>query len=404
MIRLLSILMILCTLMGCKKSPTVLEEPVVDPLDMLELQWGTRMELDSEVAGINDPQHYGDMVIKSNGDNINTILYFFDKISGQMIEKLTLIGNESIGKPSESVVYNNLYIAEAGAKKFLCLNLDTREVEWMLDLGSSRGRLHRVGDRVFLVGYTIDSSPQILELDPQTGQYQMYYQNGMVAGFSRPAIYNGPLFDSEVAILNFYPQAGSTPPQLADQDIIAVDMSTQQEIWRTSKFSENFPCNYFLPPVIYEDVVITGGDWSIYGFDLQTGEQLWRTEIDTLNKQGVFIQTHHLLKDDRLYVNSLVDPLACLNPRTGEVIWRTDDAANCSRKMIYDEENDFLIMSCWGKGSLLIYDALTGELLHKERGYDDSIHTANNVIYDPETDLFFANTHKHMIGFKLITE
>jgi outer membrane protein assembly factor BamB len=138
----------------------------------------------------------------------------------------------------------------------------------------------------------------------------------------------------------------------------------------------------------------------MYGFDIQTGEQLWKTSMPGYTQWGIWTKTNHLLKDDRLYVNEGGHQLHCLNPLDGSFIWQNlEDAPNCSDNMLYYEKEDYLVYTSWGLGSVMIVDALTGELVHQERSEDSTYN--NDPVYDPETDMFFTSTYKNAVGFKI---
>lgn len=392
-------------LIGCDKP--VIEEPTEpeEEIDVFVMEWATRIEPDRSLVTSNDLKHYEDVVIKTGDDEVEpTAFHFLDKLTGELEEKIVFSEAESVGEIFDSALFEHMYIGNGREGAIVGFDLDNRSITWRVsyeDLNASYVGIYKVEDRLQVQTISEEEDfPRIYEIDPFTGQVSDFFRIDSIGTFSDVTIYNGPEFEGEVAFMSYYPQLGVTPPQEARQDMIAVDVASQEILWRTADFTEKFPCNYQLAPVIYEDIVIIGGDWSMYAFDIKTGEQLWRTEINPDGGVGTFIRTEHLIHDDRLYVNSLVHPLACLNPLTGEILWINQEAPNCSRNMVYNEEYDLLMMGSIGKGSVLIFDALTGELVYQERKYEDSSYIAN-VIYDPETDMYFCNTFDHTMGFKL---
>jgi len=89
----------------------------------------------------------------------------------------------------------------------------------------------------------------------------------------------------------------------------------------------------------------------------------------------------------------------CINAQTGELIWHNaNDASNCANNMVYYK--DMIIIACWGKGSIIILDAFTGELIHKEPGYENSYYRVD-AVYDDETDMFYTTTFEHAVAFKI---
>ena len=108
-----------------------------------------------------------------------------------------------------------------------------------------------------------------------------------------------------------------------------------------------------------------------------------------------------MINNDRLYVNENGENVTCLNPATGELIWNNPKGGpNCTDNMVYYEKEDLLVFTSWGYGSVMVLDALTGETIHRENSYDNSPYN-NDVVYDPETDMFFTSTYKHAVGFKV---
>lgn len=139
----------------------------------------------------------------------------------------------------------------------------------------------------------------------------------------------------------------------------------------------------------------------MFGFDILTGEQLWKTEINPDNPFAIFNKTNHLIHEDRLYVNEGGFYVTCLNPETGDIIWNNEmGGPNSTDNMLYYEKEDLIVFTSWGYGSVMVLDALTGETLHKEKGYDDDTYN-NDVVYDEEADIFCTTNYKHAVGFKV---
>ena len=266
--------------------------------------------------------------------------------------------------------------------------------------------VHRGNGKLYLgADFAFGTSSQVqhlMEIDILTGSYSMVLSlppdSVGIKSISPPVFWHDSENERTLMILNEYPNA-QLPPEKAEQNIMAIDLETKEVVWKTENFTENFYSNSLHPPVIYNDIVITGGDWSIYAFDVRTGEQLWRYEFDY--PWAIWTKTNHLLHDGRLYVNNSQEDVTCLNPETGQLIWNNPKGgANCTNNMVYYEKEDLLVFTSWGYGSVMVLDALTGETLHREHRYDDSSYN-NDVVYDPMTDMFFTSTYKHAVGFKV---
>lgn len=240
----------------------------------------------------------------------------------------------------------------------------------------------------------------LLEIDIHTGDFIKFVSYGVVTpllGISPPVFFQDNV-GKDIIIFNQYPDIEL--PQEREQNITAIDMETKEVLWVTENFTEGFASNGGHPPIIYQDLVITGGDWSMYAFDIHTGVPKWETPIAPESPFGNWNNTNHLIHDGRLYVNDTGNHLTCLNPLTGEFIWDSTNAPNCTDNMLYYEKEDYLVFTSWGYGSVMILDALTGENIHREHRYDDSQYN-NDVVYDEELDMFFTSTYKHVVGFKI---
>ncbi|MDV7399625.1 hypothetical protein RZS08_49885, partial [Arthrospira platensis SPKY1] len=89
----------------------------------------------------------------------------------------------------------------------------------------------------------------------------------------------------------------------------------------------------------------------------------------------------------------------CLDVETGAVIWHNNnDAPNCTPTMTYYQ--DMLVFTSWGYGSIMVLDAFTGKQIHRERSHNGSTFNTD-VIYDPQTDMFFTTDYHYAYGFRI---
>ena len=215
--------------------------------------------------------------------------------------------------------------------------------------------------------------------------------------FHLPIFYNNPDNNQRLFILNERPN-GEQPPEKVRQYLKAIDYETKELVWE-SLVVDSFASNDLHTPVIYKDIVITGGYSNMFGFDVNTGDKLWEYSFDY--PWALWGTTQHLLHDDKLFVNSTLDDVACLDPLTGDLIWNNENGgANCTDNMLYYEKEDYLVFTSWGYGSVMVLDAFTGEIIHQEKPFEDS-QFHNDVVYSEDEDLFFTTTFKHAIAFKL---
>jgi outer membrane protein assembly factor BamB len=367
------------------------------------------MDFEKEIVNLNNGLIYKDWYIYSGDLAFPPTLMAFNLKTGEKDWEYIHTGviDEEIdyGK-----VVNNIYMGRCN-KGILGIDLDTRQGIWEIDFTSKnfspdgRGIVHDgfVYQNIVWALGTVQQTLHLMKIDPHSGDYEfvLSYCSGNFRGISPPAFWKDPQSGQDLMILNEYPDPGK-PPEQSSQNIRAIDLATKETVWEKVGFTEFFASYGGHPPIIYNDIVITGGDWSIYAFDVRTGEQLWRYQLPGYSHGGGFwTSTNHLLVGDKLYLNPLSEEVLCLNPETGQLIWNNPKGgANCTDNMVYYEKEDLLVFTSWGYGSVMVLDALTGKTLHKEHRYDDSSYN-NDVVYDPETDMFFTSTYKHAVGFRV---
>jgi outer membrane protein assembly factor BamB len=239
----------------------------------------------------------------------------------------------------------------------------------------------------------------LMEIDLATGNMQPFLTLADSTSMSPPLLYKEEESGRELMIYNERTNIFATPGE-TQQRVVAIDFDTKEVVWTSEVFPDNYASSPHHPPVISKGILMTGGDWSIYGLDVHTGEILWRTKFEG-QQVSIWNDTEYLIHNNRVYVNDESETVACLDPKTGNFIWRNPKGgANCTDQMFYFEKEDWLVFCSWGYGSVMILDALTGETIHREHRYDNSSYNTN-VIYDEELDMFFVSTFKHAVGFKI---
>lgn len=250
---------------------------------------------------------------------------------------------------------------------------------------------------------SMNEEARMIEIDIHSGAYRTVISHPMDSAgrydYSAPCIWEDSQSDRKYMCFNIFPGYDIGSPNEQNQNIACYDYNTGDLIWEQPHFTNNYPSNANHPPVIYEDLVITGGDYSIYAFDVHTGELRWSHKEG--DKFGLWTNTAHFLKKDRLYINSVLHEVSCLDPATGALIWtHPRGGANCANDMSYHPEHDYLVFTSWGRGSIVVLDGLTGEELHEEHLWDRKVFT-DNVVYDEETDAFYTTTYQDAICFRL---
>ena len=395
---------IITSLFGACDAPLPLppEPPIVEQDTIFDLIWATRMDFEKEIVNLNNGLLYKEWYLYTGDLDAPPTFWAYNKYTGNLDWELVL--NQINGyEITHMFIIENILLAR-NAYNVFGINLDTKEVIWeenLNDIGFRMGRgiVAENGKYYLVVSENFDPlggfNQYILEFNPFTGEKRevvKYTPDSIGTKTLSPPVY----YQDDIILYNLRPN-GELPPEYTKQYMVAYDMNINQELWRT-EVTESFASNGLHPPIIYNNTVITGGDWSMYAFDVLTGEQLWRTPIPGYDRFGIFAKTNHLIHNGRLYVNETGPNLTCINPETGDIIWNNTDAANCTDNMVYYQ--DMLVFASFGEGSVLVIDALTGETLHKEGPYDNSIFN-NDVVYDEVRDMFFTSTYKHAIGFKV---
>lgn len=407
MIFHIAILTLVVSLLSCEQSTV---EPPIAEVILFEIEWTTRLDVDKEIVGTDNIQLYDNHLLVGGDIGDPPTLLMFDKSTGNRGQLLD-IGEYPAGKINEAKVLGGIYIGQTG-KALFGLDIETENVLWDIDFNGMDMRLGRglVSSNRYFQTAILDFDPlgggtaRTYEINPQTGDYRLVFEKAPDSigstTVSPPAIFSGGDSNSSIMIFNERPDAYHPPEDVA-QFITAMDLSTGEALWR-SKVTEVFASNGLHPPIIYDDrIVITGGQHHIFGFDVHTGEQLWKyTDTDALGL-AQWANTNHLIYEDRLYVNETGESVTCLNPETGALIWdNPKGGANCTDNMHYYEKEDLLVFCSWGYGSIMVLDALTGETIHREHRYDNSSY-GSDVVYDEDLDLFFSTTYKHAVAFKV---
>ena len=387
-----------------KPEPSVPTPPVVQDT-IFEMMWATRMDFEKEIVNLNNSKHYKDWYLYTGDLGFPPTIMAFNKATGD--KDWEYIHEGSVQDEIDvSYVFDNIYIGMCSGG-IVGVDLDNRTSLWEIDLKAMnmiRGqKLIEYEGKLYSEISWASGTPSvvynIMEINPKSGSYQMVYSSS--GGDTSPPAFFKDAETNEVSIIfNEYPD-NSRPPENTTQNIKRVNLVTGDTIWSKKSFTQNFASNVLHPPIIYNDIVITGGDWHIYAFDVKTGDSVWKTSISDDSPFSIFTKTNHLIHDGRLYVNENGENVTCLNPETGEIIWNNPKGGpNCTDNMLYYEKEDFLVFTSWGYGSVMILDAFTGELIHRERRFDNSSYN-NDVVYDKERDMFFTSSYKHAIGFKI---
>lgn len=406
------VLILLISLFGaCEKpdttvptTPTVVEQDTI-----LDMQWVTRMDFEKEIVNLANGVLYDDWYIRSGDKDDPSKIMAFHKISGEKEWELVLDldGYDIIRMHT----FENLLLATNHYHVF-AIDLSTRQLLWNVRLRSMGTRVGTVSlasnNKLYVkADFSFGTAGQVLhiyEFDPYTGENRMVYSKPPdstgIYSCSPPAVWFDPALGKDILVFNLYPDSFA-PPQDGEQYLVGVDPDDRYtELFRIPVV-DKFSSNGGHPPLIFNNSVITGGWTSIFCFDLITKVRRWKYTLTTNDPFASWSNTHHLMHDNRLYVNETGFNVTCLNPYNGIALWNNPTGGpNSTENMVYYAKEDLLVFTSWGYGSVMVLDGLTGQTIHREREYDYSSYN-NDVVYDEELDMFFTSTYKHAMGFTI---
>lgn len=372
-------------------------------IETFELVWSNRILPNQEVIGSDVNQVYENIFLHFGDLEQAATIYAQDILTGDRVWTYEYSGFDT-HNIDFNYLYQNILICVTRSRVF-GFDLNNQEVVWEYNLQAQflRDSGNITNDKFYLVvSENFDSSggfnESILEFDPFTGAVKeivKYFPDAIGTKTISPPVF----WKDNILVYNFRPNSEQAP-ELVQQYIIAYDFLNEVELWRTL-VTDSYASNGLIPPIINNDVVITGGDYSIYAFDLNTGDKLWKTSVPGLNQFAIWRTTNHLIHNNQLYVNDIGTNSLKLNIEDGSIIWHEDFySSNCTDNMLYYEKKDYLIFTSWAKGSVIVLNALTGELVHRENGFENSAFN-NDIVYDDQKDMFFTTTYQHAIAFKI---
>jgi outer membrane protein assembly factor BamB len=291
------------------------------------------------------------------------------------------------------------------------MNLRNKRILWEIDFTRDKkvfGQSHIqiLGNYVYTpISFGTFKSPDSLLLERvhlETGERETvytFYKDGIWSpSVSKPVIYHNPNTQESLMIIIRQDNNDHYGPQDSPTHLVAINLRTKKLVWQKENFCE-VGTQLGHSPVIYGKNVLVMGDWSTYSFDIESGELQWRKPFINLKPFGSFSNTQSLLHESKLYINPGAPDIYCLNPENGGIIWHNPkDAPNCEASM--QIRDGMLIFTSWGLGSIMILDANTGKLLHRELPHDESAFHVD-VVYDVQTETYFTFNYKNVMAFKI---
>ena len=395
----------------CKEDPTP-SPPIVQP-KIFEKIWSTRIyEAPRENLGSYNSYIYKNWYIIT-GDHGNNppdpSLYAYDTKTGKLVWKWTQTGKYQ--DPGYNLVGKDNILIHSDARGILAFDCETQQLLWE-HIHTDKLPIRFLGNVGQLPIY-VDYVYKHLSLDNFYGPLTMFRYNiytgveERIHTFQLEPDFKSPHLSPPAFWVN--PESGDTmmivvnsrervdlPPEESPTNLVAYNLTQRKIEWTLEEFTP-WGTNTLYPPSVFENTVMVAGDWSIYGVDVFNGKVKWRTQFPNLPWVGNFTTTKHLLVQNRLYVNPAARDVMCINAENGSIIWHNKNAAaTCSPNMLYNDE--MLIISSVGLGSVFIMNGLNGDVIHKERG-DRTYYT--DVLYDKATDMYFVQDFAQAVGFRI---
>lgn len=106
--------------------------------------------------------------------------------------------------------------------------------------------------------------------------------------------------------------------------------------------------NLSSPLITFDDIIILGNNTGILSaVDLHQGQIIWQKYISfakgKTDIEKIVDITSPILLKDKIYILSYNDNLFCLNKKTGEIIWQTNNINGSINELVYDKNNIYII-------------------------------------------------------------
>ncbi len=219
------------------------------------------------------------------------------------------------------------------------------------------------------------------------------YKNNWKMSITAPVIHTNNLGET-IAYFQISYGSNSESPHVTLPDLVAYNLDQDTTIWRIDDFNEigigNLAC------VIDNNRLLVFGDWSVYCFDMNSGNKLWRTEITTENQLNVFEETNIVIHNQSIFCLSKGGNLYRLNRNSGQLVQAFYDIApSSSRNPLVNDGKIFY--SSFGTQRIHIFDIDKDEFVHHE----PYTSFGEDIVYDAEVDLYYTVTDTHLHAFRI---
>ncbi len=362
----------------------------------LPYQWKKSLHLNGIVSNsrFKAPIYYnGNIAVPTtNGDN-NRLLTLINSDNGNFIWSW-----DDRYKPETEDIdvfyiyqYNNLLTYQTGGRCY-CINLDNGTTQW------KTRRTNYFDDNIYGLDYDVFSLGDTKTIYPEYSKRIVYkgninfpeIQEFIIPDFTIEHIAPGNRIGDVTAVL---------PYMYNGVQYLAIIWQEPKNVtsiydWQTYLGLYNFETNKWVyekaimnepvmngvllaPPVIYNDKMYADIGNKLVCHDLETGEQIWSRQFPQ-----DFMFSGFIIEEDKIIANCEDTYTYCLNPKTGNIIWKTETSGTSGRMSYL---NGIVYFVGGSSGRLHAIDVNTGKHVWKLDasllGEGGTNHFKTNAVY-----------------------
>jgi outer membrane protein assembly factor BamB len=138
----------------------------------------------------------------------------------------------------------------------------------------------------------------------------------------------------------------------------------------------------------------------LYAYNVEDGTLAWSRDYGN----SFVLSSHPIVAEGRVYANNDSGFMVCLDVETGRQIWRTDTGGSPSPIVHHDGRIYMSNVTQPGGNSLLVIDALTGEILYDVVApYDPDVDPSplfnDAIAVDPETGYVYTGNYRDLLVY-----
>ncbi|MBX3115249.1 MAG: PQQ-binding-like beta-propeller repeat protein [Fimbriimonadaceae bacterium] len=162
--------------------------------------------------------------------------------------------------------------------------------------GPVMSHLHAIENSIYystLTGQAVKASTKL-----QPGSFASDIERSQLKGYihSAPTVHNEFMF-------------------VGDSTGVLAAIKNKSTTWRAQ-----LPGPIYARPIIAQNTLVVGNHGAFFGFDPETGKQVWRTPMPKSNT--AFTQSEPCTDGTRVYITCWDSHIYCLDAKTGEIVWR----------------------------------------------------------------------------------